>query len=349
MAKDKKTHKESTQAPPPIESLRSHYIPHKPKQIDRQLWLKADHWSIEEAAHLLCGINPGFYKFPIKNPYGSLEEHISLTYELLKRSYETGGLKRIGTPYRKGFAPNDIIEWANKKELEIPPELRNMLSDFSEDDKFDSLISRVRVSAENDSEVLIQVHGKKAKSVTWEDLGFQSELSGPWKTFLEIIQAPNNTYDIGQSGTQNYSRKYKQLNRISEMLIKYLNKEYSFNIPAKFKMFERDKAEKTGVYKPKFQIIDRDDIQTTLESRYNKLPDRELISEIKILRDHYISKQDENIETKFVTACDVAIKKGYITERDVEQIIKPSGDKKFIEDLFAEERYEDPSILEDPS
>jgi len=118
-----------TQAPPPIIPLSgagrtNHTKPNK--KPDYRHWIKADYWTLLEAAHLLCDEEPGYFDHLPSSSKGSLAKKINGTYELLERSYKIGNLKSSsGLIYETGFSPQDILEWAEKKGLHIPDGLAN--------------------------------------------------------------------------------------------------------------------------------------------------------------------------------------------------------------------------------
>jgi hypothetical protein len=106
------------------------------QETDYQQWLKDDVWSQDEASHLLNGIKPtNHYFFKVGDELvtypDDVRESVKNTLGLIEHSSRTGVLKRESGnnladnkyPHSSKFYPKTYIEWAIRKELDIPQPL----------------------------------------------------------------------------------------------------------------------------------------------------------------------------------------------------------------------------------
>lgn len=109
--------------------------PEEYQETDYKGWLLEDVWSQETASYLLNGVSPRFSYQEINGEYVmfpiELLELIRYTKDSIERSSSTGVLKReVGNnladnkyPHSSKFYPKTYIEWAIRKELDVPKPL----------------------------------------------------------------------------------------------------------------------------------------------------------------------------------------------------------------------------------
>lgn len=142
----------------------------------------------------------------------------------------------------------------------------------AEREKHEKFISTLRLTYEDDSTIKIQEFGKQARMHTCQSLKFRNNETKEWKALLEIIRQPLHTYWLGPAyytdkstntkvRSKDYDCKRKLLDNINQKLIKFLNKEFSTNIPDNFKLYELCHSEASGTYKFNFLFGDEVDPQ----------------------------------------------------------------------------------------
>jgi hypothetical protein len=91
-----------------------------PKPCDSVRWGRIDLWDVFEASHILADIEPS------KDPNAVFEPEADEIYQLMSRSLKVGGLNLVAGPSGQPFlCPLQVITWAEKKGLPIPPDLKS--------------------------------------------------------------------------------------------------------------------------------------------------------------------------------------------------------------------------------
>jgi len=198
-------------------------------------------------------------------------------------------------------------------------------------EKAESFIRKLRVFYENDYEITIQIPGKAPVPYDCRALGFQNERTTEWKTLLKIITSKDHLYSLGPSTADEYGRKRKILVAINDKLIASFKKFQIMDIPDGLKFYERCKQEGSGTYKFKFQTEEANEIVPgSLEEEYTKMPPNDLIKAIEELSRNYrmrarVSDKD-NVPPEFVTACEVAMDRKILTDKQIEELVYPGKD-----------------------
>lgn len=100
----------------------------KTTKADFKHAVRMAYWTTSEAAHYLCGIEPGAYKlgWDVISSDDDIGQEIYRIYDLLKRDFYSGNLKGRH-PVIEEFSPYDVRRWAEHKEIPIPEELTELL------------------------------------------------------------------------------------------------------------------------------------------------------------------------------------------------------------------------------
>jgi hypothetical protein len=263
---------------------------------------------------------------PIKNRTDSdlikLEEFPGYLKDI-ERAY------KIDLPLLKTQRALRLFSKAQEEKKEVTEEADKPISN-----DYEAFIRSLRVWFQSDSEIKIQVPERPAKIYNYDSLGFRDEKTKSWRTFLDILQDPDHSYNIGpahkisgddKQRVKNYSNQLKRLDQINIKLGKFISKTYNRQMPKDFKIYERLKAEKPGTYGFKFQIgINTADEK--IESRYDLFSKDQLRSGLKSLSDESdkYKKDPNNPEVKddLMDAATVARKRGALTEDELRNMIK---------------------------
>jgi len=191
----------------------------------------------------------------------------------------------------------------------------------------DTFIRSLKVFYDKEEKrIKVQEPGKKAKTSTFSNLKFSAETDKTWTTFLSILQG-SNTYYVGQSGKpgsdkrKEYGRKLALLKKINEKLIIFFRKEFSLQIPADFKFYERNSAKGKGMYKFIFQTENNIEASNLFRSRYDKPPKNELLDHLKKMHTTYTEKPENWLKHKIKDATQVLIGKHGMTQDEIKNIL----------------------------
>ena len=176
---------------------------------------------------------------------------------------------------------------------------------------------------EEKRKIKIREHGKKAKMHRSDRFKFTKKT---WETFLSIIQE-SNTFCVGPAGEsksdtrKEYDRKQAIIKNINKILIKFFCEEFPLQIPESFRLYERDQAKGSGVYKFIFQT-ERDIATNNLfRSRYDKIPKNELLKYLKEWSDTYDAKPEDWLLQKINRVKQVLIVRDEMTDSEIKNLI----------------------------
>jgi hypothetical protein len=128
------------------------------------------------------------------------------------------------------------------------------------------------------TEVMVKCGNKRAASYKQIDLGFKKEKKPKaWNAFLDLLKSGKSSIDFGKSGTTDNDNTRKIYKFINDKLVDFLRSKLKMPLPHDVKLFERDKAAATGIYKINFRIGKYNTNSIGVED----LPDDKLMAEIK--------------------------------------------------------------------
>jgi hypothetical protein len=196
-------------------------------------------------------------------------------------------------------------------------------------EQLEDFIKRLEFFYENDSEIKIKEPGKRAKLIGYGSLGFRDNQTKSWKCLQEILDDPDLKYALGPAGEKNsperksYDARRKQLDEINQKLIEFFKKEYGVRIPKGYKLYKKCSEAGSGVFKFKFSIHATKLPSKRLEGQYEAYTELELEYEIKKLSKKYGKTQDEKCMSEFVAATKVALRKGFLSDAQVREMLEP--------------------------
>lgn len=102
-----------------------------PEYVQRcRTWAARDRWTLLEAANLLCGTDP---ERPL-NPQGEAHQALNQHIQELRTLLERADLPKHGR-LTKQISARDVMQWAKKKRLDVPPALLEAMGDKPAEDK----------------------------------------------------------------------------------------------------------------------------------------------------------------------------------------------------------------------
>lgn len=127
----------------------------------------------------------------------------------------------------------------------------------------DALIRSVSVAYLSETEVRIKVGGISTVDCDCETMGFK-KTGKTWPILMAILDRSDHQYHIGiytryggPVENRDYNNALGRLRELSKKFVAFLNKTYSWDIPANFNVFENMKGlDRAGTYRPKFKVID---------------------------------------------------------------------------------------------
>ncbi|MFC1814350.1 hypothetical protein ACFL0M_00095 [Thermodesulfobacteriota bacterium] len=182
----------------------------------------------------------------------------SIDYDLVEK--KENKLFKLNSVYKKEFGDDILVNFSFDFYNPENVSLNNELTDLTEpvfaagatSQPHEDFIRQLRVYYENDHKIKIQEPGKKAITWTHGPLGFKNNESKEWKGFLYIIEYPPHIFLLGPSSkteaglkipNREYEKKRKRLFMIDKKLIAFFRREYSLQLPDKFKIYERCREE----------------------------------------------------------------------------------------------------------
>ena len=103
-------------------------------------WKNASLWTVDESVHLVYGVTPNFYELRSEKTSGvdskdNAERELRKAYKLLERDILAGNIRTKGRTRSKvkHLFPNDVVNWAFSKGIEVPQELLSFLKNNKQD------------------------------------------------------------------------------------------------------------------------------------------------------------------------------------------------------------------------
>jgi len=131
----------------------------------------------------------------------------------------------------------------------------------------EEFIKSMGISYLSDTEVIMKNKNKEVMA-SREDMGFKAT-SKPWGMFIKMLQDPKSEYHVGiydknknSENLKDYNASNKLFPNFSKKFVPFINDQFSVTLPNDFNVFKNKKGiERTGTYKPKFQIFDHRELR----------------------------------------------------------------------------------------
>jgi hypothetical protein len=194
----------------------------------------------------------------------------------------------------------------------------------------EDFIKGLRISVENDHEIVIQQPGKPKIPYTYANVGFQTA-NKTWRDLLRILQDPEYCYDLGPATgvpakRRDYDARRKRLEEINKKLIIFLNKEFSLNLSRDYKLFERDKTKGDGIYLFRFRKASSQECKKPQKTKFDNFDGDQLLIEIEKLASKWkqcrntFQDGDEEVVMELISASKSGLARGVLTEDQITHV-----------------------------
>ena len=185
---------------------------------------------------------------------------------------------------------------------------------------FDGFMRGLKVFYESDNEIRIQVPGQKAKCFNCEALGFRDNSTAEWQTLLDILRTPSLAYSFGPAYTysedgagkikkanREYSAARKRIEEISKKLVAFFGKQYNFNAPKNYTIYESMRG-RAGTVQLKFKQETLEQVfAAPIDGGYNGYRREDILKNLKELAndkktpDDYLAERIEEAKLRGVS------------------------------------------------
>ena len=188
----------------------------------------------------------------------------------------------------------------------------------------DSKVRQLEVSYESDSSISIKSPGKKAIPYDCRHLGFRDSETKAWKYFMDIVSGNTHSFNWGPAyehkedsrvrlKIKNYDAQWKLCDEICKRLKSFFEKEFGWNFPKGYKLYEYIALGPDGERRFKFRINNSKtaSIDFSSEDNLSALEEVDLLSKVQKLSNDYKSDPElsDGVMDELVVALNVGQKK----------------------------------------
>jgi hypothetical protein len=132
--------------------------------------------------------------------------------------------------------------------------------------KLEDKVSRLKISFENDSTILIELPKRKPVEYKYSQLGFRSNETKTWKLFINILSSSPYTFEFGtayfypdgnktnRQKIREYDAKWKLLDELNKKLLVFLRNEFAWEFPHGYKLYDYATLGNNGERRFKFIV-----------------------------------------------------------------------------------------------
>ena len=162
-------------------------------------------------------------------------------------------------------------------------------------------VSRLKISFENDSTILIELPKRKPVEYNYSELGFRSNETKTWKMFINILSSAPHTFEFGtayfypdknkstnRQKNREYDAKWKLLDELNKKLLTFFRNEFAWEFPHGYKLYDYATLGNNGERRFKFIVQpspsrDHKVSFSEIEKPFLSLDENELIIKIRQL------------------------------------------------------------------
>jgi len=197
-------------------------------------------------------------------------------------------------------------------------------------------VSRLKISFENDSTILIELPKRKPVEYKYSQLGFRSNETKTWKMLINILSSAPYTFEFGtayfypdknkstnRQKIREYDAKWKLLDELNKKLLAFFRNEFAWEFPLGYKLYDYATRGNNGERRFKFIVQpspsrDHKVAFSEIEKPFLSLNENELIIKIRQL-----NNDDSNeLPDALVAAINVGVENFRWDEKKVLKIIK---------------------------
>ena len=133
--------------------------------------------------------------------------------------------------------------------------------------KLEDKVSRLKISFENDSTILIELPKRKPVEYKYSQLGFRSNETKTWKMFINILSSAPYTFEFGtayfypdknkstnRQKIREYDAKWKLLDELNKKLLAFFRNEFAWEFPHGYKLYDYATLGNNGERRFKFIV-----------------------------------------------------------------------------------------------
>lgn len=202
--------------------------------------------------------------------------------------------------------------------------------------KLEDKVSRLKISFENDSTILIELPKRKPVEYKYSQLGFRSSETKTWKMFINILSSAPYTFEFGtayfypdknkstnRQKIRAYDAKWKLLDELNKKLLAFFRNEFAWEFPRGYKLYNYATLGNNGERRFKFIVQpspsrDHKVSFSEIEKPFLSLDENELISKIRQLNNDGDSNELPDV---LVAAINVGVENFGWDEKKVLKII----------------------------
>ena len=200
----------------------------------------------------------------------------------------------------------------------------------------DREVRRLEISYESDSSVSIKVSGKNKVPYDCRHLGFRDSNTKAWKYFINVISDDTHSFNWGpayehREGSRvrikikNYDAQWKLCDEICKRFKSFFEKEFGWNFPKGYKLYEYIALGPDGERRFKFRINNSKtaSIDFSSEDNLSALEEVDLLSKVQKLNNDYKSDPElsDGVIDELVVALNVGRKKYGWSEKKLEEMV----------------------------
>ena len=200
----------------------------------------------------------------------------------------------------------------------------------------DHEVRRLEISYESDSSVSIKVSGKNKVPYDCRHLGFRDSNTKAWKYFMDVISGDTHSFNWGpayehREGSRirikikNYDAQWKLCDEICKRFKSFFEKEFGWNFPKGYKLYEYIALGPDGERRFKFRINNSKtaSIDFSSEDNLSALEEVDLLSKVQKLNNDYKSDPElsDGVIDELVVALNVGRKKYGWSEKKLEEMV----------------------------
>ena len=202
--------------------------------------------------------------------------------------------------------------------------------------KLEDKVSRLKISFENDSAILIELPKRKPVEYKYSQLGFRSNETKTWKMFINILSSAPYTFEFGtayfypdknkstnRQKIREYDAKWKLLDELNKKLLAFFRNEFAWEFPLGYKLYDYATLGNNGERRFKFIVQpspSRDHKVSffEIEKPFIPLDENELIKKIRQLNN---DDDSHELPEVLVAAINVGVENFRWDEKKVLKII----------------------------
>ena len=202
--------------------------------------------------------------------------------------------------------------------------------------KLEDKVSRLKISFENDSTILIELPKRKPVEYKYSQLGFRSNETKTWKMLINILSSAPYTFEFGtayfypdknkstnRQKIREYDAKWKLLDELNKKLLAFFRNEFAWEFPHGYKLYDYATLGNNGERRFKF-IVQPSTSQdhkvsfSEIEKPFLSLDENELIKQIRQLNN---DDDSHELPEVLVAAINVGVENFRWDEKKVLNII----------------------------